>query len=125
MFLVGGDFSHQRQTGVEAQMSDGDEGCVFDEWTKIQLTKDIVSADRRPLTVQFRPTGRISQDSFLHMTNPVYPSRPVKSSFPENPCRLAGFFSRLASVVVVTARIVAIWNDLRTNGIRPPKAACA
>ncbi len=40
MFLVGGDFSHQRQTGVEAQMSDGDEGCVFDEWTKIQLTKD-------------------------------------------------------------------------------------
>jgi hypothetical protein len=40
MLLVGGDFSRQMRAGVEAQMSDGDEGRVFDVWTEIQFAKD-------------------------------------------------------------------------------------
>ena len=40
MLLVGCDFSRQMRAGVEAQMSDGDEGRVFDEWTEIQFAKD-------------------------------------------------------------------------------------
>jgi hypothetical protein len=40
VLLVGVDFSRQRQAGVEAEMGDGDEGCVFDVRPEIQFAKD-------------------------------------------------------------------------------------
>jgi hypothetical protein len=46
VLLVGVDFSRQRQTGVEAEMGDRDEGCVLDVRPEIQFAKDAALISR-------------------------------------------------------------------------------